>query len=78
MSWFDDFCLCTLNPAASGIVIGIVITIVIGGLMAFFMKKKFDNSVLLGSRFPGWAMVTGASCGLGKRVCSCIIQLLSG
>lgn len=66
--WDDDFCWCQLNPIYLGLGISVTLTLftaLVGVVIySLFSKKRFPLATL----YPHWALVTGASSGVGKKV----------
>lgn len=66
--WDDDFCWCQFNPIYLGLGISLTLALFTGLvgviLLAVLSKKRFPLAKL----YPGWAIVTGASSGVGRKV----------
>jgi hypothetical protein len=77
MNIFGDFCFCNYNPVMVALAICAATTVLGGAVAGFFLWRKSKNAVALGKLYPGWAVITGASCGLGKKVCKSFSLLIS-
>lgn len=62
----SDFCWCEVGPALIGL--GICLTTTLAAA-ALWLKARRNKVVPLNAIYHGWAFVSGASSGVGRKVC---------
>lgn len=67
-AFMNDFCFCELSPVLVGL--GVCLTTTAIGLATwlFWSKRQQNKRFPLHTLYPGWAFVSGASSGVGRKV----------